>query len=89
MMVDLSQCHADKRMWENEFSGRPDPMKLIDPKRLDLFTTIESTKRACRNSLLFPTKRLLTFLLVRPIISWWVSWRFCSYVKWGAKTIPF
>lgn len=88
MMVDLSQCHADKRLWANEFSGRQNPMKLIDPKRLDLFTTIV-IESVSQFYLLLPTKRLLTFLLVCTIISWWVSWRFSSYVKWGAKTIPF
>jgi hypothetical protein len=88
MMVDLSQCHADKRVWANEFSGRPNPMKLIDPKRLDLFTTIV-IESVSQFYLSLPTKRLLTFLLVCTIISWWVSWRFSSYVKWGAKTIPF
>lgn len=40
MMVELSQYHADNRWGKFEFSSRANPMKLIDPTRLDLFTTI-------------------------------------------------
>jgi len=37
MMVELSQCHADKRWGRlSLFSSRANPMKLIDPTRLDL-----------------------------------------------------